>query len=329
MTTQLPDIAGQLARNGVITAQDIQTLRRSVWADGEIDASEADAIFTLNDLITTPIPEWSVFFIEALSSWLVDQEQPRGYIDERQAAWLTNRIGRAGTKPSRDELELVVHCLETARSAPPSLNQFALTRIEAAVLDKPDNIAPHISAESVQLLRRLIFASGSQHPGSVGQAEAEMLWRLKEKTLGAVNAPEWNDLFVQGVGNYLQGFSGPAPLSPEREAELEYFINRPAAGLGHFFRRMAETRPSAMESELEKVAKPETWFGRKWRSQRIPQGCVVNYSANKPLVFDPDAAKKKAQAIRAVEQGWLDRHIQADNEVDPLERQLLRALKAF
>ena len=35
-----------------------------------------------------------------------------------------------------------------------------------------------------------------------------MLFRLKDATLYDVNAPEWDRLFVQGVGSYLLGFGG-------------------------------------------------------------------------------------------------------------------------
>jgi hypothetical protein len=66
----------------------------------------------------------------------------------------------------------------------------------------------------------VIFASGGDRPAAVSQREAEMLFRLKDATLGADNAAEWQRLFVQGVGNYLQGWQGAKGLTREFVDEL-------------------------------------------------------------------------------------------------------------
>jgi len=85
----------------------------------------------------------------------------------------------------------------------------------------------------------VIFASGGDGPASVSQAEAEMLFRIKDATLGGANAPDWQRLFVQGVGNYLQGWNGARGITRERAGELEAFMNDTSVSLSGFFGRMS------------------------------------------------------------------------------------------
>ena len=324
MTAAIPGFVGKIAGEGVITADDILALRRSIWCDGAVDAAAADAIVALNERIGCARPEWNDFYVEALTSWLIEQQQPQGCIDERQAAWLTNRIGRSDGPHNRVEAELLVHCLQQAESAPPALGQFAIEIVERTVLAGDH---PFLGAADVRLLRQLVLAPADRHPGSVGKAEAEMLIRIKNRTLGANNAPEWRGLFVQSVGNYLQGFSGAEPLSRAREAELAEFIHGPAVGIGDFFRRLAEAKPAVVERDGTKNVPTSRWFGRR-KSLRGPGiGTVINFSGSRPLVFDANAPQPAARAAEGTVQSWLGNHIQADQQLDPLERALLDFLK--
>lgn len=281
------------------------SLRREGWSNGAIDADEADAIFVLNDHLEASSAEWSDFFVEALSEYVVHAVEPRGYIDEGQAEWLIERIDNNGRLDSMTELELLVKVLEKATGVPERLRAYALGQIEQAVLT---GIGPtrdggsleqgNITPAEVRLLRRMIFAQGGDRPAAVSRREAELLFRLKDATLHADNAPEWQTLFVQGVGNYLQGFGGKEPLSRERAAELEQFMNEPAASLGGFFGRMARGGVSGFG----------TVFGRK------------------PEAVDRDAEFSAAQAVTDEEQTWLDSQIQANHEVDAYDQALLAFL---
>src|SRR5690606_30862055 len=109
-----------------------------------------------------------------------------------------------------------------------------------------------------KVLRRAIFAAGGDRPAAVSRDEAEMLFRLKDATLGADNTPAWKQLFVQGVGNYLQGYvSLSAQLTRERAAELEAFMNDADSSVGRFFGRMAKSAPNALGVTFgRKVATP-------------------------------------------------------------------------
>lgn len=306
MSMHFSDLAAQAAADGVIGANEVLALRGAGWADGRMDPEEAESLFLANEALREPSPEWTDFFVEALTQFIVNTVDPKGYVDDAMGEELVARIDRDGRVDSMAELELLVKVLETALHAPASLKAYALRQIEQAVLHgegptRRGALDAHgVNAAECALLRRLIFAAGGDRPASVSRAEAEMLFRIKDATVYDVNAPEWERLFVQGVANYLLGFAGHEPLSRERAAELERFMNAPGAGIGSFLRRM-------LGSDVD--AEAERGFG--------------SLLSLTPHAADmPDEAGEAAR-LDPAEELWLRDHIDADEELDPLEKALL------
>ena len=226
-------------------------------------------------------------------------DEPRGYVSPAKAAWLIAALDRDGQLDSMTELELLVRVIEKADGTPEELKAYALRQIERAVVfgsgPTRDSGALHagsITEAECALLRRLIFASGGDGPARVSKAEAEMLFRIKDAALGALGAPEWERLFVQGVGNAVQGWRALEGLTRERAAELESFMNDTNSRVGSFLSRMAR---------FEAV-----------RAAKAPR--------------NPFAEAKSDAALTQPEQDWLDGLIGADDEIDPLERALLTFL---
>ena len=310
MTLHFHALAAQTAEDNAISADEIRALRRAAWPDGKIDPEEAEAIFILNDQIASPTLEWSDFFVEALVEFIVNTTEPRGYVSDENARWLMERIAHDAKVCSLTELELVVRVLGKAQSTPEALRIFALELLEQAVLtgEGPtragSNLQPGCITEiECALIRRAIFASGSDRPAAVSQREAELLFRLKDATLGAANAPEWAHLFVQGVGNYLQGWQSAKGLSRERAAELETFMNDRTSNLGGFFKRMATTNANGFGQAVRDIG-----FGRRQPERD----------------FSDETARD--HAITDSERLWLSARIDADDKVDALEHALLRFL---
>ena len=303
MSMQFRDLAEQAMADGAIGADEILSLRQEGWSNGKIDADEADAIFVLNDHLDQPTTEWSDFFVEALSEFVVNSLEPKGYVTAEQAEWLIERIDNNGRLDSLTELELLVKVLEKAVDVPERLNAYALAQIEQAVLtgegvtrDGGELGKGNVTEAEARLLRRIIFSQGGDRPAAVSQREAEMLFRLKDAALAADNAPEWKRLFVQGVGNYLQGFGGSEQLSRDRAAELEGFMSHSAASIGGFFSRMAH---SNVKSGFASV------FG------------------SKPEAKDRDADVSAAHAVTSVEKAWLQGQIDGNGQIDEYDQALL------
>ena len=307
MSMQFRSLAEQAMADGAISADEILSLRQGGWANATIDADEADAIFVLNDHLAEPTGEWSDSFVEALSEHIVHQVAPRGYVSEDQAEWLIERIDRDNGVESLTELELLVRVLEKAINVPARLKAYALDQIEQAVLtgEGPTRDGGmlekgNVTDAEVRLLRRMVFAGGGDRPAGVSQLEAEMLFRLKDATLDASNSSEWKRLFVQGVGNYLQGFGGKEQLSRERAAELENFMNNTAPSIGGFFGRMFDS------------------IGNSGLGDGF---AAMREEAAPPRHIELEVAD--AAEVTSMEQAWLQGRIDANGQIDPYDQALL------
>jgi hypothetical protein len=305
----LPDDA---LSEGTISDEAIMALRRQIWPDGVVDIEEVDEILAINEQVQRPSKAWISFFVEAVSEFLLRTSHPHGYLSEAQADWLIVRMDRDGRLDSPAKLELLVHLLEKLDGTPERMNAYILVQIERAVVfgAGPTRDADHpapagcITAEECALIRRVIFAPSGYGPAHVSAEEAEMLFRIKDATLAGDNAPEWKTLFVQGVANYLQGWQGLAMPSADQEVAHERFLTARDPGIGGFLGQIARTSPNGLLSAVRTGS-----FGRR------------------PPERDFVAEERADYRITSDEQRWLDSHIAADGQVDPLETALIAFLR--
>jgi hypothetical protein len=308
MTMQFDEFAAEAAADGVLSAAELLKLRGEAWRDGQFDPEEAEALFLANEALAEPDPEWTGFFVEALSEFIVNTVEPQGYVDQEMADELVTRIDHDGRVDSLAELELAVRVLEKSTSTPPSLRAYVLAQLENAVLSG-EGPARHgalglqgVNAVEAALLRRAIFASGSERPAGVSKAEAEMLFRIKDAALHEPNAPEWQSLFVQGVASFLLGFGGDEPLSAERAAELEAFMHDHGAGIGAFLGRM-------LRFDVE------DGFGSLLGGDAHP-------------ATDWDEEVEAAAQLTPDEADWLRDRLDADEDLDDYEKALIAFIDA-
>jgi hypothetical protein len=308
MTMQFDEFAAEAAADGVLSAAELLKLRGEAWRDGRFDPEQAEALFLANEALAEPNPDWADFFVEALSEFIVNTVEPQGYVDQEMADELVTRIDHDGRVDSLAELELVARVLEKSTSTPPSLRAYALAQLENAVLSG-EGPTRHgalglqgVNAVEAALLRRAIFAPGSERPAGVSKAEAEMLFRIKDAALHEPNAPEWQSLFVQGVANFLLGFGGGEPLSAERAAELEAFMNDQGTGIGAFLGRM-------LRSDVE------DGFGSLLGGDEHP-------------ATDWDEEVEAAAQLTPDKADWLRDRLDADEDLDDYERALIAFIDA-
>ena len=237
-------VAGLTSKNR-ITTEDVTMLRRDVFADGVVTRGEAEALFALDQTARDKCPQWAPFFVEAVTDYIVHQEKPEGYISDENAAWLIRTISRDGMVDSRTELELLVHVLEEAKSSPGKLSAYALEQVAHAVIDGKGplmlggELVPGLIAKAeVDLLRRILHAYGGDGTIAVTKAEAEILFRINDRTASASNDPSWNDLFVKAIANYVMCSAGYEPPTRDVALRHETFLEQSEPEIGGFFSRM-------------------------------------------------------------------------------------------
>ena len=306
MSLEFGNLTTQIAGDGQISAEEILELRRLGWADGQMSPDEAESLFLANDTCDEPSAEWCDFFVDALTSFVVYAVEPRGYVDQEMADELIGRIDHDGRVGTMAELELLVRVIEVATNVPQVLRDYALKHVEEAVTlgEGPTRhgtlTASGINAAEVAILKRLIYGTGSERPAAVSRSEAEALFRIKDAALYEPNEPEWHELFVKGVANYLLGFGGHEPLSHQRAAELEAFMKSEGTGIGGFLGRMARADVEDGFGSLLKVAGERDDVLAAWDD-------------------DADAAAQ----LDSGEQAWLQDMLDADEELDEMEKALI------
>lgn len=313
MSLHFANIADRARADGVITADEVMALRRVCWDDNSISTEEAESIFAANDALSEWTREWTDFFVEALSEFTVNQLAPRGYVSQENGDWLMHQIDSDGVFGTMAECELLVRIFEIAKNVPQDLKIFAAERLEQAVLtgEGPTRrgdgfVKGAINATEAQLLRRFVFAPAGDRPAGVGAQEAELLFRLKDASLGQPNDPEFKRLFVQGVANFLMGFVGAnGQISRDRAIQLNAVMAEERSGIG-------------------------SMIGRAWRAR----GNVLDDAAwGVNVAFGGDPEKKRiAKRQEGVEReaeledgelAWLYARIEADGQTDEYEQALL------
>lgn len=224
-----------IGADGFVSADEVQFLRRTVFADGVVGVEELDAIFKLGERAPEGDPEWPQFFAEIVADYFLREEEPQGYLTAVEFAALKDRVTRDG-HANNLELGVLVKLMETAEMAPPEMAEFVGEQLRAAITDKPDGAG--VSKNDVMLLRRYLFACGGDGNVAVTRREAELLFDINDATENAANHPSWTELFVQGIVNHLMAHLGYTAPSREEAFRRDAWARDRSVNVGGFFKRM-------------------------------------------------------------------------------------------
>jgi hypothetical protein len=302
MSEALEQICARFVAAKQVGDDDVAALRKLIWNAEAITPPVVDQLFAINDALTAPFPAFSDLFGEVITHFLLRQEWPHDFISDANALWLETRVGRDSRIESHAELELMIRVLEKAENAPEHLKTWTLAQIENCVVTGrgPTRSGAELRPGTIEscevvLLRRLIFASGGASSLSVSEAEADLLFRIKDATKGQDNAPEFATLFVQCVANHLMSYSSRKDISLDRALELNSFMDHSKPNVSGFLSRVFSS--STLRSIVEEPTASEP----------------VNH----------DAAVADAARIAGDEAAWLKRQIVADSQIDAMEQAVL------
>ena len=217
----LNDAIASLTGKQVLTVEDALMMRSVVFAeDARIDPSEADALFDLNAVAVNPSREWREFFAEAITDHVVRQQKPDGYVSDAQADWLIGACTRQG-RLREDELDALVHILEAADQAPARLAEFILSSLRSLALWRLEH-QNRLTAQDIDRLKRLLFATGGAGDIGVTRTEAEALFDINDALDGAAVEGDWRSLFVSAIANCVLFQSTWAPDAARAAHEAEW-----------------------------------------------------------------------------------------------------------
>jgi hypothetical protein len=297
-------MSSQLAtfiERGRVDVRDVMDMRQSVFANGVLCKDDAIGLLAVHANCTMKCAEWDVFFVEALSDFLVENVEPSGYINDKQAKWLVSAVSRGKHVASRSELELLVTVLEKSKRSPELLSAFALSQIADAILDHKGPLADQnrrhgvITSRDVEMLRRVLHAFGGNGSIGITKSEAEVLFRLNDKSLESENDPAWSDLFVKAIANYMMAVSSYAVPSRAEALRREDWLNNQGESRSFFTRMMADGLKGIMTAYLAPSAMEDA-SGQKeahWLVERMNKDGYIRSNEKMLLTF----LKKQSQAI--------------------------------
>ncbi len=123
--TDLLKLQNEILADGKIDASEVAQIKRAIYEDGKIDTNEADFLFELNNKCSKNPNDssWVDFFVEAISSYLLEDQESPGTIDKKEADWLLEKIESDG-KLDSTEKALLKELSSRAKSMPENLKAF-------------------------------------------------------------------------------------------------------------------------------------------------------------------------------------------------------------
>ena len=120
--SKLNELKKSILADGVIDEQEVKQLHEVLYADGVIDKEEAEFLFDLNDAVSGKEnhPSWEMLFVDAITSFLLEDETSPGVVDEDEAKWLLAKIQGDG-KLDNIELTLLKNLKAKSKQLPQSL----------------------------------------------------------------------------------------------------------------------------------------------------------------------------------------------------------------
>ena len=308
MTNATQLIADMKAANAMTDTQLLE-LRRAFGADMVIDGREADVLFELDQLASKP-RDWADYFTLILTTYLVHQGQPKGYINDAMAAWLIARIDHDGVVETETELRLLMNVLKVAEHPGDRLEAYALKQVIEAVTHGrgrvgQDMLTPGIIGQAeVELLRRVFYSVGGDGGMGISRMEAEHIFALNDATSGRDHCAQWRTFFVGAIANHLMMIAAPEKIKlDEMKRREDWLTNGHGRNPGEGW--FAGVTPRAVFDAFREV------FGMK------PQDPTGGFK-----ILD-QTGTQYAEKITADEASWLVRALHNDGAIDANERALL------
>ena len=121
----LEQLKNELLADGIIDAAEVKELKEILYADGVIEKDEAEFLFEINDAVSDKEndPSWESLFIDAITSFLLEDENSPGEIDAEEAEWLFEKINGDG-QIDGIEKNLLLNLKSKAKSFPSNLQSL-------------------------------------------------------------------------------------------------------------------------------------------------------------------------------------------------------------
>jgi hypothetical protein len=304
--------ADDIPSTGAVDAVTALRVRKKIYSHDQLTPADMELVFDVAQRAgKEPCAEWENLFCDAMTDYLVHQNEPHDFIPQDKADWLTEKLSQNGGISSKTEFVMLVDVMTHALGVPTSLSSFALREIKTAIINgrrdaisDQDHPAGVVTRTDVEALRAVLYAAKTGTAGHVGKDEAEVLFEIAHATARTKADPSFDDLFARAIGNYLMAISVHAPDAAQA-LHFEKWLDEPDSLTG--------------------------FWGRMLHG--APQQDSFNILKSPSDAYEADMAKRTAddQTLRAVsetidesEADWVMAHLTRDGELTSAEKRLLQ-----
>ena len=117
-----------------ISASEALDVRREIYAHDPLTPEDMDLVFRTAQKSADDSIEWTNLFSEAVTDYVVHQNDPPDYIPQEKADWLVAKLKETGGITTASEFAMLIDVMKSALGVPPSLSAFALREIETAIV---------------------------------------------------------------------------------------------------------------------------------------------------------------------------------------------------
>jgi hypothetical protein len=308
--------ASDLAAARGISAGQALEIRRTIYSHDRLTPADMDLVFRTQHGSTGPdSAEWTQLFSEAVTDYVVHQNDPADYIPEAKADWLAAKLTEMGSIATASEFAVLIDVMKSALGVPPSLSAFALKEIENAIVSGrrtaiggEDHAAGAVTKADVEALRSVLYAAKSGSVGHVSREEAEALFDIAHATASGACDPAFGELFARAVGNYLTAICWHQPDREQalhrehwldaHETLFQFLMHRPAPGQAESVRTLMQSPLDSAEADMEAEVRQD------------------------------DAARAEKAKIAEDEADWVIAHLTRQGPLSAAEARLLQWLGA-
>ena len=240
---------GAIGSDGYVGADEVLELRRTLLADGVAGRADLEALFALGERAPQGDPQWPVLFAEVCADYLLDEEEPEGYLTDEEFAWLKALVTRNGSTASPLELTALIRVMHRARQVPAAMTGFLADQLRLAVARRTQGT---MTGQMLALVRLYLYAAGGAGSIGISRDEADLLFDLHDLTLDGDNAPGWRELFVKAITAHLMQHVGYTPLPREEALRLNGWVSDTGARPGGFLAAMLRGGLRAISEAYER-----------------------------------------------------------------------------
>lgn len=123
----LKELTTAIIADGVVDDTEARTIRAALYEDDKIDDAEAAALFEINNAVSgdpSNSPLWGYVFVEALTDYVLQDDETPGVVSDVEAQFLVDQIGADGQVDALEQ-RLIENIRSQAVSVSPILDTLS------------------------------------------------------------------------------------------------------------------------------------------------------------------------------------------------------------